>query len=63
MLRAHSPWRLRGVTPLDFPCGLLGTQAEGGYICLLHNGWVVDMWTETHLLQTESEKQLYGLST
>lgn len=38
-------------------------QAEGGYICLLHNGWVVDMWTETHLLQTESEKQLYGLST
>lgn len=38
-------------------------QAEGGYICLLHNGWVVDMWTETYLLQTESEKQLYGLST
>ena len=41
-------------------------QAQSGYICLIHDGWagwVVGMWKGTYLLQAESEKQLYGLST
>ena len=36
--RAHSPWSLRGVTPLDFPCGLLG--AGSGWIYLPYSRWV-----------------------